>query len=74
MIKDVQSSRRYDSETFYWVETSKILSDDDVDVVVPDESFEVGESMTVRKGTMYQMVEGIPEGWANKGGVVFCAQ
>lgn len=74
VIKDVQSSRRYDSETFYWVETSKILSDDDVDVVVPDESFEVGESMTVRKGTMYQMVEGIPEGWANKGGVVFCAQ
>ena len=74
VFKDVQSSRRYDSETFCWVETSKILSDDDVDVVVPYESFEAGESMTIRKGTMYQMVEEIPEGWANKGGVVFCAQ
>ena len=74
VFKGAQGSTRYDPETFNWLKTSKILSDDDL-TEVPDESFEVGESMTVRKGTMYQMVEGIADGWVNEGGgAVFCVQ
>ena len=74
VFKGAQGSTRYDPETFNWLKTSKILSDDDL-AEVPDESFEVGESMTVRKGTMYQMVEGIADGWVNEGGgAVFCVQ
>lgn len=57
--------------TFNWIETNRVMSDSEVE----NANVACAESVTIQKGTMYQMVNGTVDGWISDiGGVVFCAK
>ena len=62
-----------DSSFFNWIETSRVLSDSELDYGLAGQDW--GERLTVRKGTMYQMTSGDEAFlFSMTGGVVFCAE
>ena len=57
--------------SFNWIETNRVMSDSEI----TNANAPVAESVTIQKGTMYQMVNGTVDGWISEiGGVVFCAE
>ena len=69
--QDGKYSNRADPCTFNWIETNRVMSDSEVE----NANVACAESVTIQKGTMYQMVNGTVDGWINDiGGVVFCAK
>ena len=64
-------SRQENPCSFAWIETNRIMSDSEI----ADANAPAAESVTIQKGTMYQLVIGTVDGWINEiGGVVFCAE
>ena len=62
-----------DSSFFNWIETSRVLSDSELDYGLAGQDW--GERLTVRKGTMYQTTNGDEASlFSMIGGVVFCAE
>ena len=69
--QDGKYSNRADPCTFNWIETNRVMSDSEVE----NANVACAESVTIQKGTMYQMVNGTVDGWISDiGGVVFCAK
>ena len=69
--QQVNYSYQPDPCTFNWIETNRVMSDSEVE----NANAACAESMTIQKGTMYQMVNGTVDGWISDiGGVVFCAE
>ena len=69
--QDGKYSNRADPCTFNWIETNRVMSDSEVE----NANVACAESVTIQKGTMYQMVNGTVDGWISDiGGVVFCAE
>ena len=69
--QDGKYSNRADPCTFNWIETNRVMSDSEVE----NANVACPESVTIQKGTMYQMVNGTVDGWISDiGGVVFCAK
>lgn len=69
--QDGKYSNRADTCTFNWIETNRVMSDSEVE----NANVACAESVTIQKGTMYQMVNGTVDGWISDiGGVVFCAK
>ena len=69
--QDGKYSNRADPCTFNWIETNRVMSDSEVE----NANVACSESVTIQKGTMYQMVNGTVDGWISDiGGVVFCAK
>ena len=69
--QDGKYSNRADPCTFNWIETNRVMSDSEVE----NANVACAESVTIQKGTMYQMVNGTVDGWISGiGGVVFCAK
>ena len=69
--QDGKYSNRADPCTFNWIETNRVMSDSEVE----NANVACAESVTIQKGTMYQMMNGTVDGWISDiGGVVFCAK
>lgn len=69
--QQVNYSYQPDPCTFNWIETNRVMSDSEVE----NANVACAESVTIQKGTMYQMVNGTVDGWISDiGGVVFCAE
>ena len=69
--QDGKYSNRADPCTFNWIETNRVMSDSEVE----NANVACAESVTIQKGTMYQLVNGTVDGWISDiGGVVFCAK
>ena len=69
--QDGKYSNRADPCTFNWIETNRVMSDSEVE----NANVACAESVTIQKGTMYQMVNGTVDGRISDiGGVVFCAK
>lgn len=69
--QDGKYSNRADPCTFNWIETNRVMSDSEVE----NANVACAESVTIQKGTMYQMVNETVDGWiCDIGGVVFCAE
>ena len=69
--QDEKYSNRADPCTFNWIETNRVMSDSEVE----NANVACAESVTIQKGTMYQMVNETVDGWiCDIGGVVFCAE
>ena len=69
--QDGKYSNRADPCTVNWIETNRVMSDSEVE----NANVACAESVTIQKGTMYQMVNGTVDGWISDiGGVVFCAK
>ena len=69
--QDGKYSNRADPCTFNWIETNRVMSDSEVE----NANAACAESMTIQKGTLYQMVNGTVDGLiSGVGGVVFCAE
>ena len=69
--QQVNYSYQPDPCTFNWIETNRVMSDSEVE----NANAACAESMTIQKGTLYQMVNGTVDGLiSGVGGVVFCAE
>ena len=69
--QDGKYSNRADPCTFNWIETNCVMSDSEVE----NANVACAESVTIQKGTMYQMVNETVDGWiCDIGGVVFFAE